>query len=269
MISFLIELENPTQKCREFKSFYTSFLCNPTITLPNTPKVFKNPSYAPFSTILTAAQTNPRKNLKEVENLAAFIHAILHIEYCAIDLALDAVYRFGTISDEFVADWLKVASDEVNHFEMLVGILAKLGYSYGDFPVHAILFDAMNKTNHSLALRMALIPKTYEANGLDANIKMSDRIRSLNHPLKNEILTALDIIRIEEIDHVAKGNKWFERACVNEGYDPDDFISLVEQVSPDAAKKRAFLNIEDRKKAGFTCKELKKLSLKELHCEYE
>jgi uncharacterized ferritin-like protein (DUF455 family) len=269
MISFLIELDQPDKKCNEFKSFYASFLSHPSLTLPTSPKTFKTPSYAPFCTILTAAQTNPRKNLRENESLAAFIHAIVHIEYCAIDLALDAVYRFGAISNEFVANWLEVANDEVKHFEMLINILKKLGYSYGDFPVHSILFDAMNKTNHSLALRMALIPKTYEANGLDANIKMSDRIRSLNHPLKNEILDALEIIRREEIDHVAKGNKWFKIACENEGLNPDDFISFVEKLSPDAAKKRSFLNIEDRKKAGFTCQELKKLSLKEMKCEHE
>lgn len=273
MTAFFSRLEailfqaDPDAKIAAFAEFYRDFLSDGTVgDDPTVPAIPALPSYAGMCTVLRADEVNPRKNLADTANLAAFLHAILHIEYSAVDLALDAAYRFRGQPVSFYRDWLEVADDEIRHFRMLRDLLGALGYRYGDFPVHRILFDAMIKTADSLVARMAVIPRSYEANGLDANIKMSDKIRAVSHPLRDAILAALDTIRIEEISHVAKGDRWFRHACAEAGIDPAAYFEIVGAVAPEAVKKRAFLNIEDRKKAGFTCAEIQHLALRELPC---
>src|SRR5699024_7281015 len=64
---------------------------------------------------------------------AALIHAIAHIEFNAINLGLDAAYRFRDMPVAFYTDWLRVAADESRHFELLNNRLADYGHSYGDF----------------------------------------------------------------------------------------------------------------------------------------
>src|SRR3546814_6003688 len=60
----------------------------------------------------------PRRGLGTPEGRAAFIHSIAHIEFNAIDLGWDAVYRFRGMPADFYADWVSVASDEARHFTM-------------------------------------------------------------------------------------------------------------------------------------------------------
>jgi hypothetical protein len=72
------------------------------------------PSAAPGAPARTAAA-----RLRFDEGRAAFIHAVAHIEFNAIDLAWDAVYRFRHFPAAYYADWIGVAADEARHFAML------------------------------------------------------------------------------------------------------------------------------------------------------
>ena len=188
------------------------------------------------------------------------LHAIVHIEYSAIDLALDACYRFRNLPDEFYFDWLEVAEDEIRHFKMINTLLEKTGFSYGDFPVHASLFEASQKTQELLS-RMAIIPRWYEAGGLDANEKIINKLSSLQDPFANEVIDALKIILKEEISHVVKGDKWFKRECARQNLEPiQTYFQIVDKFFKDWKKKD--INVAARLKAGFTCKELKILNEK-------
>ena len=184
----------------------------------------------------------------------------MHIEYSAIDLALDACYRFRNMPIKFYQDWIEVAEDEVGHFEKLHQLLNEVGYKYGDFPVHNSLFEASKKTQNFLS-RMAIIPRWYEAGGLDANEKIINRLKKSNDPFAKEVIQALLVILNEEITHVIKGDKWFKWECERLNLEPiDTYFKIVDNFFKDWKKKD--INVAARLKAGFSCKELKILNEK-------
>jgi uncharacterized ferritin-like protein (DUF455 family) len=151
----------------------------------------------------------PRK-LHAPEGKAAFIHALTHIEFNAINLALDAVYRFQEMPRAFYTDWLNVAVEEAHHFELLAARLGELEYHYGDFPAHDSLWEMAIKTETGVLERMAMIPRVYEARGLDVTPGMITRLEKMGDSRSAEILV---LILREEIGHVAAGNRWYLWAC--------------------------------------------------------
>ncbi|MFC2057779.1 ferritin-like domain-containing protein [Campylobacterota bacterium] len=232
-----------------------------------TPLLFSKPSYASKCHIVDPRELPARKDFESKEGLATLVHAIAHIEYSAIDLALDAVYRYPDMPSEYKIDWLEVASDEIRHFKMLQSILTELGYKYGDFPVHCGLFDAAEHTAQNILDRMAIIPRYYEASGLDVSpqiIKKLDNKRK--NPQVKKLIDALHIIYDEEIDHVHKGDKWFKYLCKEEGHkegtEEQVYFEILERYQL-LSKHRPHVNVEARKEAGFSCYEIKKLGAKE------
>lgn len=240
--------------------------CNQNLVSPPedfTPVVFEKPSYASKCHIVSPRDLPARKEFDTIEGLATLVHAIAHIEYSAIDLALDAVYRFPELPLEYKVDWLVVAEDEVRHYKMLHGLLEELGYKHGDFPVHSGLFEAAAHTAGAALDRMAIVPRYYEAGGLDVNpqiIKKLDNKRK--NPLVAKLIDALYVILDEEIDHVHKGDKWFKYLCEREGLDESIYFEILERYRL-LNKHRPHINIDARKEAGFTCNEIKKLGAKE------
>ena len=230
-----------------------------------TPIVFDSPSYAQNCTIVHPRELPARKHFDTTEGLATLVHAITHIEFSAIDLALDAVYRFPDMPKDFKQDWLVVAEDEIRHFQMLHGILEELGFAYGDLPVHQGLFDASTHTAGDVLDRMAVIPRHYEATGLDVNPQIVKKLKHLKQsPTIAKIIEALRVIEEEEIDHVYKGDKWFKWLCQQRGIVPvDTFKAILHKY--DLYRKRPHMNVEARKEAGFACEELLELGAKE--CE--
>jgi len=232
-----------------------------------TPSLFSTPSYASKCHIVDPRDLPARKDFESKEGLATLVHAIAHIEFSAIDLALDAVYRYPQMPKNFKIDWLEVASDEIRHFKMLESLLSELGYAYGDFPVHCGLFDAAEHTAHNILDRMAVIPRYYEASGLDVSPQI---IRKLDNKRKNpqvkKLIDSLNIIYAEEIEHVLKGDKWFKYLCKKEGYkegmEASVYFEILERYQL-LSKHRPHVNAEARKEAGFSCGEIMKLGAKE------
>jgi uncharacterized ferritin-like protein (DUF455 family) len=222
------------------------------------PKFFEKPSFSKICKIIPPSKVPRRRGFETDEKKAVLLHAIVHIEYSAIDLALDACYRFRNMPIEFYIDWLEVAEDEIRHFKLINNLLEKTGYRYGDFPVHASLFEASQKTQDLLS-RMAIIPRWYEANGLDANEKIINKLKKYKDPFAKEVIEALKIILKEEIPHVTKGDKWFKWACSKENLEPiQTYFQIVNNFFKDWKKKD--LNVAARLKAGFSCQELNILS---------
>ena len=159
--------EKLTQQCFEYCS-QNEFIAEPKFEA----KIFEKPSYANICEIVEPRALKTRKDFDTKAGLATLVHAIAHIEYSAIDLALDAAYRYAEMNQAYKQDWLKVAKDEIRHYLMLEELLVELGFKYGDFPVHAGLFDASMNTATNHLDRMAIIPRYYEASGLySSNIK--------------------------------------------------------------------------------------------------
>ena len=224
-------------------------------------EIFSEPSYSAICTIVPPKKLPKRKDLATDEGLGILLHSIAHIEYSAIDLALDAVYRYRDMPMEFKRDWLEVASDEIRHFKMLNSILRDTGYEYGDFPVHSGLFDISMETESDVLERMAIVPRHYEATGLDVNPKISEKLKRVpKNPKIEQTIKALDIIYEEEISHVSKGDRWFKYICHQRGIDEQDtFFAILKKY--DLLKKRD-INTKARLKAGFACEELKMMGAK-------
>ncbi len=226
------------------------------------PKHFDTPSYASKCCIVEPRALPARKDFASKEGLATLVHAIAHIEYSAIDLALDAVYRFPFMPMAYKCDWLEVAVDEIRHYKMLNALLETLGYRYGDFPVHCGLFDAAAHTAHSVLERMAVIPRYYEASGLDVNPQIMKKLENKHKIAEVKILLeALEVIYDEEIDHVRKGDRWFKYLCEQEGAGEDIYFTILERYGL-LEKHRPHINVTARKEAGFACDEILKLGAK-------
>jgi uncharacterized ferritin-like protein (DUF455 family) len=227
------------------------------------PAMFAEPSYADRCTIVVPKELRTRKDFETPEGLATLVHSIAHIEYSAIDLALDAVYRYPQMPKAYKTDWLEVAVDEIRHYKMLDEILKELGFGYGDFPVHCGLFDAANNTAHNILDRMAIVPRYFEASGLDVSPQIIKKLENKHKiPAVAKLIAALNIIYEEEIDHVLKGDRWFKYLCEKEGKSEDVYFEILERYDL-LDKHRPHVNVEARKEAGFTCSEIKRLGAKE------
>jgi len=223
-------------------------------------RYFEKPSYIGFCTISDPKEVPRRTNLNTSKGQILLLHAIAHIEYSAIDLALDAVYRFRDLGEQFERDWLDVAKDEVRHFEMLEGLLRELGSRYGDIPVHDALFEASQRTM-TLLERMAVVPRYLEANGLDATPQILKKLSPFkNEPIIQKIIEALQIILHDEVDHVRKGDVWFDKACQREGVDRMVYFDIIENHYPSSFPRKIAINCDARKEAGFTENELQKMT---------
>lgn len=197
----------------------------------------------------------PKRGFGSNEGRAAFIHAVAHIEFNAIDLAWDAVYRFRGLPDAYYADWIGVANDEARHFSMLRARLLELGHDYGDFDAHNGLWEMAEKTAHDGLSRMALVPRVLEARGLDVTPGMIVKLRGLGDHATVDIL---EIILREEIAHVAAGSRWYRWYCERAGIEPrGKFRELLHEYATGVLHKP--FNMEARRQAGFDAEELEGL----------
>jgi len=194
----------------------------------------------------------PRRGLNTLEGRATLLHAICHIEFNAINLALDAVYRFRDMPAQYYLDWLKVAKEEAYHFSLVRDYLEELGFAYGNFPAHNGLWEMAVDTEHDVLVRMALVPRVLEARGLDVTPGIMKKFESVNDTRANEILT---IIERDEIGHVEIGSYWYRYCCDLRKVDHDKtFIDLLQKYLKSGVKKP--INHKARLQAGFTQKEI-------------
>ena len=245
------------QKIDLFNAFYSSYKCG-AIHFESAYKVlsFETPSYAPFCRIINPQDVPKRKNLTTSDGQINLLHAIAHIEYSAIDLALDGAYRFVGLPREYYDDWLAVADDEIRHFLSLEKLLKELGASYGDVEVHNALFEASQRTV-TLVERMAVVPRYLEANGLDATPMILEKLKKLpKSTMLEKIIATLEVILAEELDHVKKGDVWFSYACEAVGVSTQCYFDIIAKYYPQGFLRAKKLNITARKEAGFSCDEL-------------
>ncbi len=191
------------------------------------------------------------------EGRAALIHALAHIEFNAINLALDAIWRFTNMPAQYYADWLKVASEEAYHFSLLNEHLHALNYEYGSFSGHNSLWKMVDKTKADVLARMALVPRTMEARGLDASPSLRNKLVQAGDKAAANILS---IILRDEIGHVAIGNHWYNWLCEQRNLEPvSTYAKLALEYA--APTLRGPFNIEARRSAGFSETELALLQL--------
>ena len=204
---------------------------------------------------LVPARELERRKPGSATGHAALIHSICHIEFNAINLALDAVYRFQDMPKQFYSDWIQVAVEEAYHFELLQQHLGTLGYDYGDFTAHNGLWESALLTGHDPMVRMALVPRVLEARGLDVTPGIIQKLKNIGDDKAVEIL---DIIHRDEIGHVEAGSRWFRYLCDERGLDSEEtFAALLKEHMQGFI--RGPFDHEVRKQAGFTEEELRYL----------
>lgn len=159
----------------------------------------------------------PQRGVGSEEGRAALLHAIAHIEFNAIDLALDAVWRFDDQPVQWYLDWASVAIDEARHFRLIANEMARRGWHYGDFDAHDGLWEMAMRTCHDPLARMGLVPRLMEARGLDVTPGMIKRLAQVGD---SAAVAILEVILAEEVRHVRLGNEWYGRLCRARGLDP-------------------------------------------------
>ena len=182
---------------------------------------------------------------------AALVHAVAHIEFNAINLALDAIWRFEGMPLDYYLDWLSVSQDEARHFALCRTRLREMGLDYGELPAHNGLWEAAQKTAHDVLARMACVPRVLEARGPDVTPGMIVRLRQA---ADERSVAVLDVILDEEVRHVAIGTRWFRYLCAQRGLPPDETFRAL--LARHGMQVRPPFNWPAREAAGFSRSEL-------------
>ena len=264
-LELILQEQSVITKIEMFEHFYKAYKKGSYDTsVEYDAEEFETPSYEKVCKIVPPQDVPKRKNLTSKEGQVTLIHAIAHIEYSAIDLALDGAYRFSGLPKKYYDDWLEVADDEIRHFLMLEKLLQELDAEYGDVEVHNALFEASQRTQ-TLVERMAVVPRYLEANGLDATPMILTKLKKLpKNSMIEKIIETLEIILAEEVDHVKKGDVWFSYACDRAGVSRDSYFEIIDKYYPQGFLRPKNLNLEARKEAGFSCQELNFMAKKEV-----
>jgi len=206
---------------------------------------------------LLAPRNMPNRKLTSPDGMAAFFHAIAHVEFVAIYLAWDILYRFRGMPEQFYKDWLQVADEEAQHFELIRIHLQTLNVEYGDLPAHGGLWDHARDTQDDLLARLAMVPRCMEARGLDVTPAIIEKFTRLGDQASVDLLTR---ILTDEVGHVALGSKWFDFVCKQRGEEPEStYKSMITKYYIGGKPKGPF-NKELRLRAGFSNAELDWLS---------
>ncbi len=223
-----------------------SLTADPVLLTPGWPA---RPTLVPGSRV-------PKRGFATQQGRAILMHAIAHIEFNAINLALDAITRFADMPSAYYSDWLTVAAEEVYHFELVRAHLRHLGADYGDFPAHGGLWDMCERTAGDVLHRMALVPRVLEARGLDVTPGIQKKLADAGDA---NAANLLDIILRDEVGHVAIGSRWFRYLCEQHGLEPEaTFLDLLQRYFP----KGLFgpFNLGARRQAGFSATEIELLT---------
>jgi uncharacterized ferritin-like protein (DUF455 family) len=251
-----LDAADPSEKLRLTQETWQAFLAGELRADPASPP--PEPIGAPGRPAkpqLVNARQVPQRGLGSAEGRAALVHAVAHIEFNAINLAWDAVYRYRGKPDAYYRDWASCAHDEARHFALLSGRLEELGHAYGDFDAHDGLWAMAEKTAHHDTARMALVPRVLEARGLDVTPGMIERLRHLGD---DDTVAILEVILREEVAHVAAGTRWYRHCCERDGIEPvETFFELLRDYM--GVSLRGPFNLPARREAGFDERELDRL----------
>lgn len=183
------------------------------------------PAWPQALKILPPGQMPRRGKGGSARNRIALWHSLAHIEFVAIDLALDIVGRFGAeMGDVFIADFLSVAGDEAMHFALIERHLSSMGAAYGDLPVHDGLWQSAADTAHDVEARLAIVPMVLEARGLDVTPATLERVRSQGDSRGAKILQR---ILDDEIRHVSAGARHFDELCRRRSIGPKNHWKML------------------------------------------
>jgi len=248
--SALMEVQ-PDKKCQLVDELEKAYKKNELSIEHTSPEKILTPG-RPSKPELVLPKFLKKRGIAKQSGRNHLMHAVAHIEFNAINLALDAVYRFADQPADYYRDWLRVAAEEAKHFGLVCDYLAKHGVTYGDFPAHDGLWDMCVRTQHNILARMALVPRVLEARGLDVTPSLIEKLKQAGD---KDAVAVLELIYAEEVEHVRIGSDWFVFQCKQQALEPEKtFLDCVEKYLH--GELRGPFNLTARQKAGFTVTEL-------------
>ena len=194
----------------------------------------------------------PRRGTETQAGQAAFFHALTHIEFVAIYLAWDIIYRFRGLPEQFYIDWLVIADEEAMHFTMLRQHLRQFNKDYGDKPAHSGLWWHARETEHDILARLAIVPRCMEARGLDVTPAVMAKFSASGD---EEAVAILRRIYEDELGHVERGSFWFKTLAEKAGLNAEEHYKTM-LLDFYKGKPKGPFNREMRLKAGFTSAEI-------------
>ena len=251
-----LQAKQAPEKCKLTHALYRDWQAGNLVVEDAAPPLPIGAAGRPDKPVLVAPRQVPRRNIKTEQGRVILAHALAHIEFNAINLALDAVYRFRDMPEGFYAGWLQVADEEASHFSLLESYLNKRNCNYGDYHAHNGLWEMAQKTAHDVMIRMALVPRVLEARGLDVTPGL---IKKLQQAGDDEFVSHLEIIHRDEVGHVAIGSEWFRYVCAQRGLDARFTFKQLIQDYMKGQLKGPFDEVV-RIQAGFTEQELADLN---------
>lgn len=124
--------------------------------------------------------------------------------------------------------------------------LEELGHRYGDLPSHRLLWRGCDASSGDIRARLAVVPMSQEARGLDSGARLVQRLVSAGDQRSASIVRR---IAGEEMAHVAVGVEWFLAVCSALGEDPaSTYRTVLSHVDLDLF--RGEINYELRRIAG-------------------
>jgi uncharacterized ferritin-like protein (DUF455 family) len=249
-----LALSNPLEKVQAVHALWAArgeLKIDPALDLSTQAAALTIPG-RPEKPELVLPQLVPKRRLHTQAGRMALLHSVAHIEFNAINLALDAIWRFPNMPEQYYTQWASVADDEARHFTLLSDHLISRGFAYGDFTAHDGLWNMCEQTAHSVLARMALVPRTLEARGLDASPLVREKLFKIGEP---EAAAIIDVILNDEIGHVAIGNQWYAYLCERAGLEPLSTFAALSKTH-NAPRSKPPHNLAARRLAGFSEAEL-------------
>jgi uncharacterized ferritin-like protein (DUF455 family) len=252
---YCLLLDDPDKKIESVKALQNDWLAGKLRFEPSTVIASLPVPGRPVKPELVDPKDVPRRNFSSLKGRLTLVHAIAHIEFNAINLALDAIYRFQDMPEQYYTDWCRVAAEEAKHFQMLSDYLISHNMAYGDMPAHNGLWEMAVKTDFDVLVRMALVPRVLEARGLDVTPNM---IKKLQTTGDTRLIDILQVIFDEEIGHVRIGTYWYTLLCKQRSLDAENtFLALIEEHMQGA--KFGPFETQARLDAGFSAREMQSL----------
>ncbi|MFN7453666.1 MAG: DUF455 family protein [Pseudobdellovibrionaceae bacterium] len=197
-----------------------------------------------------------KKGLSSTEGQARLLHDLASIELQAMELGLRTLRDFPEAPVFFREELAAITQSEGRHLELCLNGIEKLGYHWGDWPVHTLLWQATDSSD-SLLDRILIVHRYLEGSGLDAGDTL---LRRLDGVLESPLHGITKVIFHEEVGHVEFGSRWYRLLCQEQGLDPElDFPQRMESIRHKIPKRIEPLALEARKKAGFSDSELEYL----------
>lgn len=249
----IILLSDATQKCAATQTLADS-LSDYQYSHDAPIKEIPTPGY-PENLKLVAPRELKRRSIQHQDGRNVLMHAVAHIEFNAINLALDAAYRFRDQPLTFYQDWINIAADEARHFGLIRHYLNNNNCDYADMPAHNGLWDMALSTQYDVVARMALVPRVLEARGLDVTPGM---IKRLNGVGDQAAVGILEVIYQDEIGHVKTGSDWFFYQCELRKLEPRSTFRAMVDEHLHGELKGPF-NLAARLQAGFDEIEMQQL----------